>query len=123
MNKKILALLGEDKFLRVVIENKLSSAGYHVEFTIDCDNCLEQINKICPQLLLIDIMLHGENGIKIIEEVRNGELDQRPKIIAFYEEDGEYMEKLREFEVSEYLLRNSFTLDELLEKVNKILAS
>ena len=123
MNKKILALLEGDKFLRIIIENKLSSAGYHIDFTFDCDTCIDKINEVSPHLLLIDIHFNDGRGIEIIEEMKNGELRQAPKILALYDEGDNYVEKLKEYDISEYLLRNHFTLDELLEKVNKILLS
>lgn len=123
MNKKILLVLESDKFLKVVVEDKLSAAGYEVNFVEHPHTCIDQVEKWCPDLLIIDILFQDGTGLEIIREVHSEKIEANPKIIAFYDPAHHDRDELRNYGVSEYLLKASFTLDEMLEKVNKILLS
>lgn len=63
-------IVEDDDFIRQVTKRKLEAEGYNVLEAIDKRTLLEQIQKTTIELILLDILLHKDNGIELIEEIK-----------------------------------------------------
>jgi len=68
MNKILIA--EDDDFLRQITKNKLESEGYEVVEAINKVTLIEQLNKHEVHTILLDILLNNDNGIEMIEEIK-----------------------------------------------------
>ena len=52
------------------LEFLMQQAGFSVATAADAEQALEQINRQCPDLLLLDISLPGMSGFDLLERLR-----------------------------------------------------
>lgn len=60
----------DDDFLRQITKHKLESEGYAVIEAIDRDTLVQQLSRHDPHIILLDILLHKDNGIELIAEIK-----------------------------------------------------
>jgi two-component system response regulator MtrA len=70
MNPKIL-VIDDDNALREMVGLVLLSAGFTPEYCPDGDQALEKFKQFEPDLVLLDVMLPGKDGIAVCREIRN----------------------------------------------------
>ena len=70
MNPKIL-VIDDDNALRELVGLVLLSAGFTPEYCPDGDQALEKFKQFEPDLVLLDVMLPGKDGIAVCREIRN----------------------------------------------------
>lgn len=70
MNPKIL-VIDDDNALREMVGIVLSAAGFTPEYCPDGDLALEKFKQFEPDLVLLDVMLPGKDGIAVCREIRN----------------------------------------------------
>ncbi|MBI5957272.1 MAG: response regulator [Chloroflexi bacterium] len=75
-------LVAEDELhILLLIQRKLETAGYTVIGTGDGEQALQLALKEKPDLLLLDIMLPGRDGLDICRRVKAALNDQAPPVI------------------------------------------
>jgi two-component system response regulator MtrA len=70
MNPKIL-VIDDDNALREMVGIVLSAAGFTPEYCPDGDQALAKFKSFEPDLVLLDVMLPGKDGIAVCREIRN----------------------------------------------------
>jgi two-component system, OmpR family, response regulator MtrA len=70
MNPKIL-VIDDDNALREMVGIVLSAAGFTPEYCPDGDQALAKFKTFEPDLVLLDVMLPGKDGIAVCREIRN----------------------------------------------------
>ena len=80
MKKLILAIDDNRDFLKI-LEDMLKENGYRVETLDDPVKAEEVIDKVDPDLLLIDILMPGRSGFNLIEDFKEkGLYEDIPKV-------------------------------------------
>ena len=79
MGKKILIIDDEIHILELLKLN-LEIYGYEVFTTDTGNNVMSLIEKINPNIILLDLMLPGMNGIDICKKIRNNPLLNKIRI-------------------------------------------
>jgi two-component system alkaline phosphatase synthesis response regulator PhoP len=75
-------LIAEDEpHILLLIQRKLESAGYSVLTTMDGNEALQIALENKPDLLLLDIMLPGREGLEICQEVKAALGQEAPPVI------------------------------------------
>ena len=80
MGKKILIIDDEIHILELLKLN-LEIYGYEVFTTDTGNNVMSLIEKINPNIILLDLMLPGMNGIDICKKIRNNPLLNKIRIL------------------------------------------
>lgn len=117
---KTILLIDDDTVLRNMYEQRLKMDGYTILTAGDGEEGFElfKVNKI--DLLITDIMLPRVSGTELVEKVRKDKKGKTLRIIAWSNLSNEEEQgKLEKLGVSEYLLKNSISLDQLSETVKK----
>ena len=68
MKRKIL-IIEDDKEVREELEILLENAGYEVETITDFEDVVEQVVRINPHLILLDVNLPGKSGYEICTKI------------------------------------------------------
>lgn len=122
-SSKTILLVEDDTVLRNMYEQRLKMDGFNMLCAGDGEEGLELYKDNNVDLLITDIMLPRMSGTELVEKLRKDKKGKSLKIIAWSnlsnEEEKARLEKLG---VSEYLLKNSITLDQLSETVKKHLS-
>jgi len=115
---KYTALIVEDEHLAAEELRKMLTLHPEIEVSAIADSvssALEQIQKIKPQLLFLDINLHGASGFDLLET-----LDEVP-VVIFVTAYDQYALKAFEVSALDYLLKpiNPQRLSEAIQKIKK----
>ena len=125
-NKKVL-IVEDDKFLRYLLAIKLEKRkdqGVQVFATGDTEEALATAHKVNPDVIFLDIVMPGKNGYEFLKELR-GELQFKdtPVIILSNLTNQDTNERAKGLNVSAYLVKADFALNDLVQKVSDILAN
>lgn len=84
----------------------------------DGEECLEKLNLMKPQVLLLDINMPKINGIGVLEEIKKRKIDVKVLILTVHSEV-EYLIKAVDIKVDGYLLKDSESA-ELKRAINAV---
>jgi DNA-binding response OmpR family regulator len=117
----LVLVIEDEKEIRDLVRYNLVRAGYRVAAVADGDQGLERLFAARPDLLVLDLMLPGRNGLEILREVR-GEPTTRDLPVIVLTARSTEMDKLLGFEhgADDYLTK-PFSPRELLARVEALL--
>jgi len=114
MKEKILIIEDEEDLVKGIKMN-LVDEGYEVNYALDGKEGLEKALKEKPDLILLDIMLPGMNGLEICKELRHNKMDIP---ILMLTAKGEEIDKVIGFEIgADDYISKPFSIRELLARV------
>ncbi len=123
LDTKVL-VIEDDSFLLSIITKKLSKSGYTVYEAVDGEKALEQIDKIEPNIVLLDIILPAINGFEVLEKIRSHKKENIKKVpvlmLSNLGEDND-IKKAKDMGANDYLVKAHFTTEEIIEKIEKTL--
>lgn len=68
MKNKIL-VVEDDKWFREYLEKIISAEGHEVESASNAYEAIDKIDKILPDVIVLDILLPGSNGVALLNEL------------------------------------------------------
>ena len=103
--EKILILEDHDKPLITLTHSLTQEGGYHIETTSNPREIFKLLRQRRPDLILLDLTLVGESGIRLCERIRQEE-DEQVSIILISDK-GSQEDKDRGFEAGaeDYLVK------------------
>lgn len=123
-SKKIKIIIIEDEELLVdVLTKKLEQAGYEVFSAGDGQEGLEKIEKLSPDLILLDIVMPKMDGYEVLSALKEkyGVEKMIPVIIISNSGQPVELDKVKSLGAKDYLIKAQFTPEEVLSKVKKVL--
>lgn len=120
--KKILVLIEDEKSIADILKEQLEERGVEVEVAFNGIVGMKKIKEYDPDLVLLDLILPGENGIEILKEMRESErFKDTPVIILSNVTSSEYVSESMKLGVSDYLIKADHELKDVLNTVDKYL--
>jgi len=120
--KKIL-FIEDESALQKTFSKVLSQEGYQVVSALDGQVGLELASKEKPDLILLDLILPKLHGFEVLKGLMdNPETKKIPVIVLTNLEGTEDVEKALELGATTYLVKENYSLDEVLEKIKKTLS-
>lgn len=124
MEKKKIIIIEDDAFLLELSSRKLKELDYEIFEASDGESGLRSIQKEKPDLVLLDLGLPKMDGMEVLKEIRRDPKLKKTKVLIFSNySDRQKVKEGLDLDVSDYLIKAHFTLDEVVEKVEKLLAS
>ncbi len=120
--KKILLVEDED-FIRELYVRQLTKAGFQVKSAIDGQSGLDTLKSEPFDLLLLDIMLPGMNGLQLLRAFKT-QNPSSPMITILLTNLGQEAVIKEGFELGAqaYLIKASYTPDQVVSEVQHALA-
>lgn len=119
--RKIL-IIEDDVFLQGLESNKLKKDNYEVIVASTGDEGMEKINEPDIDLVLLDLILPRFDGFEILKKIRETENIKKLPVIVFSNLSEEKdINRAKELGATDFLVKSNFTLDELVEHINKSL--
>lgn len=116
-------IVEDDKFLREMLVRKLFEAGFEVESAIDAPAAFALLGEKKPEVVLLDIMLPGEDGFSILGKIRADEATKElPVIILSNLGQQEDVTKALELGATDFMVKANFTIDEIIKKLHEFLS-
>jgi CheY-like chemotaxis protein len=121
MKKKIL-VVEDDKILQNVIKNTLIQAKFSVVTADDGEDALKKVILEKSDLVLLDLLMPKKTGWTVLKELKSDEgTKDIPVLVLTVHTDTESIAKCMALGAKGYFIKSEYTLDEIIEKINKIL--
>src|SRR3989338_10022696 len=120
-NKKILLVEDED-FIRELYVRQLTKAGFLVKSAVDGQSGLNVLKSETFDLLLLDIMLPGMNGLQLLREFKT-QNPSSPMITILLTNLGQeaVIKEVFELGAAAYLIKASYTPYQVVNEVKNAL--
>ncbi len=119
--KKIL-LVEDDKYLVDIYVTELRKAGFMVKVALNGKEALNKINKIKPDLLLLDIIMPEIDGWQVLRKIKEkAEFKNLKVVILSNLSQKEDIEKAFRSGATKYFVKTYFTPSKVAQEIKKIL--
>lgn len=118
--KKTILLVEDDKALNRAVTFKLEQQGHTVVSTYRAEDALEMLKNEAAHadIIWLDLLLPGMNGIEFLEEVRkNPEWKDKKVVICSVSGREGSKEVARGLGVADYLVKSDYDINSLVDKV------
>lgn len=113
-----IVLVDDNPLLADAYSTALTKAGFTVRVAHDGSEGILLSKELVPQLILLDIRLHGMNGIEVLEQLKQHEKTRDIPVIVFtMSEEKAHKERALALGAVEYLNKNDTSLKELVEHI------
>lgn len=122
-NKKpVILVVEDDDDIRELVAFSLEEEGYHVEQAADGLRGQEMAETLRPDLIILDLMLPGRDGLSVCRELNKHAAESMPSPILMLTARGEEMDRIIGFEygADDYVVK-PFNIRELMLRVRAIL--
>ncbi|MEX2600625.1 MAG: response regulator transcription factor [Balneolaceae bacterium] len=115
-NSKKIVIVEDEPSLVFTLRDTLESEGYQVHVVEDGNKAVDMVNRVDPDLMLLDLMLPGKSGYDICKEIRK--LNYTFPIIMLTARDQE-IDKVTGLNIgADDYLTKPFGVKELLARIN-----
>lgn len=114
----------DDSFLRDLITRELSKRGFTIYEGVDGEKAVSQLDKIKPDIILLDIILPAIDGFEVLEKIRGHEdkdIKEVPVLMLSNLGEKDDIKKAKETGANDYLVKAHFTTKEITEKIKETL--
>lgn len=118
-----ILIVEDENDIREVYVEVLKDAGFNVDEAKDGEEGMTKIKEGAWSLLLLDIMLPGRDGLKILNEIKNTpDLKKGPIVALTNLNSDNIIQEAFGAGADGYLIKSQVTPDKIVEEVNKLFA-
>lgn len=119
---KTILIIEDDQFLRELMVRKIVSEGFNSIESETGEEGIEKIKKEKPDLVLLDIVLPGIDGIEVLKEIKEDpSMKSIPVIILSNLAGPEEIERGLKLGAADYFIKAHMTPREIVEKAKDFL--
>ncbi|HNS71341.1 MAG TPA: response regulator [bacterium] len=120
-NNRVL-IIEDEHDLRALYSEILTNSGYTVDQAPDGEIGLEKTKNTPWNLMLLDIMLPGKDGLRLLKEVKdNPALKKGPVIIITNLNSEHIIQEAFNLGADGYLIKSEITPDKIIDEVKEFL--
>lgn len=121
-NKKTVLVVEDEPALQEAIKMKLEKESVKVLTADTGEDALIILDANKPDLVWLDILLPGINGIEVLGKIReNPKIKNLPVVIVSVSGGQEKIKRAFSLGVVDYLIKSEYTIDDIVKKVKKLL--
>jgi len=119
--KKIL-FIEDESTLQEAVGEFLRQKGFFVLKAMDGETGLRLAKSERPDLILLDLVLPKKEGFEVLEELKGDEGTKNIPVIILTNLEGlKDLDKAMSFGATTYLVKTQYKLEEIFEKIKKII--
>jgi DNA-binding response OmpR family regulator len=119
-----IAIIEDDAAISVMYKLKLETEGFEVKIAENGKKGLELIEKMKPDLIMLDLMMPEMTGEEMLVELRKTEWGKDLKVIILTNiSEDEVPAGIKSLNVSRYIVKAYYTPHQVLELVHSILGT
>lgn len=117
MKNKIL-LIEDDDFIRMMYQEELTKSGFDVLVCISAEDGLKVLEQGVFDIVLLDIMLPGMNGLEALKQIRQNPKTKNLKVVLLTNLGQETVIK-QGFEMGAvgFLIKSAYNPDQIIKEV------
>ena len=117
-----VAIIEDDKVIVEMYKTKLELSGYDVETASDGIEGLALVEKINPDVILLDLMMPNMSGIETLTILRKKPGGDKYKIMILSNMgDSDTVDKIKKIGINDYIIKADLTPSEVEARVRKLL--
>lgn len=122
VKQPVILVVEDDEDIRELVAFSLEDEGYRVEQASDGLRALELAEELQPDLIILDLMLPGRDGLSVCRELSRRAGDTPPSPVLMLTARGEEIDRIIGFEygADDYVVK-PFNIRELMLRVRAIL--
>lgn len=66
-----IVVIDDEKIILTVVNRVLSKSGHNVHLFSSCDHVLEDIQKLNPEFIFLDVKMPGCSGLDLLRDIRS----------------------------------------------------
>lgn len=117
----MIFIIEDDESIRELVCYTLKNRGFHVEGFDNSTPFFEALKKEIPELILLDIMLPGKDGISILNQLRQSPKTKKIPIIMLTAKGTEYDKVIALDSGADDYVTKPFGIVELVSRVKAVL--
>lgn len=119
-----ILFIEDEATLHKTFEDALTKEGYTLISALDGETGVRLAKEKKPDLILLDLILPGINGIEVLRELKNiPETQHIPVIVLSNSEDMESIQAAIDLGAQTYLVKINYKLEEVIQKIRDALQS
>jgi DNA-binding response OmpR family regulator len=119
---KKIVLADDEQFIVIAYRDGLSRAGFEVTTAVDGAEALEKVKSTKPDIVLLDLIMPKMNGFEVLKKLKaDDELKNIPVAILSNLSQVTDEEEARKNGAVDFIVKSDFSLEQLIERINKIL--
>lgn len=120
--KAKIAIIEDDMAIVQMYRTKFETEGYDVETAGDGATGLDLIESFSPDVVLLDLMMPGMNGLDMLQKLRNQPGGGEAKVIVLTNMgDTETATKVYKMAADDYIVKAEMTPKQVTERVKALL--
>lgn len=122
MKKYSVLLVDDDKFLLEMYRKKFEPSVEKVDVAVGPQDALDKLkNGANPDVLVLDIIMPGMDGLELLEQIRKEKLVPDAVVVMLTNEgSGDRIEKAKSLGIKGYIVKATSIPSEVVEEVIKI---
>ena len=113
-----ILLIEDDEFFQKFYASKLKEQGFEVYSASDGNEGLEQVKKVKPELIILDIIMPHTDGFEVLTALSNDlELKKIPVIVFSSLSQEQDIIKAKKLGAVDYIDKSTFDFDALKNKI------
>lgn len=117
-----VCIVEDEHSIATMYEFKLQQSGYEVYIAGDGVTGLALIEKVHPDLILLDLMLPQMDGADLLEKLRATDWGSKIRVIVLTNiSKDEAPQKLRLLNVERYIVKAHYTPKQVVEMIQEVL--
>jgi len=119
-----ILVVEDDRLLGQSIKSGLEDEGYQVDWAIESQQAFAFLQAHRPEMILLDIMLPGEDGYQILKKLKAANSDYLSIPVVMLTNLGQIgqMERAMELGAEDYVIKSNIDLEKLVDLVKEKLA-
>ena len=119
---KTVLIVEDDVFLMSLLKNRMESAGFSILAAKDGEEAIKILKEIKPDLILLDIILPGQSGFEVLEEMKSDpQISNAPVMIISNLGQDMDIDRGKDLGALEYFVKARSSMDDVIEKVGSFL--
>ena len=116
-------LVEDDESLRLLYSKNLKAKNFEVETAVDGKDAFSKLKLFKPDLIILDIILPGINGIEILQILKgDAEFEKIPVIMLTSISEVNRIKECLDSGAKGYIMKDKrVSAEEIAEKVNRLL--
>ncbi|MDD5566794.1 MAG: response regulator [Patescibacteria group bacterium] len=118
--KKFILIIEDEQTLARSLTDKLTRSGYRVESEIEGVRGLRKVVETKPDLVILDIILPGLNGLKVLKSLKSKSCTKDiPVILVSNVDDKESQDEGMKLGAANYLIKTNVSLAKIIQEIER----
>ena len=124
-SNKLILIVEDDSALRKVLADRLTEDGFTALEAADGEEGLAIASEKHPVLILLDIYMPKMDGITMLSKLRSSDSWGKhvAVIVLTNSTDAQTIERISSFEGTEFLVKNEWSLDAIVNRIHERIGS